>query len=645
MWQELSGRVGFDLRGVNTFTGALITIVACKVTLLSSAWAGDYVLSQATQLGGSGGDYGNAIVVDSEGNTYLTGSFEGVADLDPGPGQVDLTGRGRSEAFLSKYSASGELLWARGFGGSATEEGTCVALGPSGDVFVTGSFSGTVDLDPGLGIAQEVSQGLTDVFVSKFSPAGDFVWGRAFGGLREDYGASLAVDGLGDVYVTGEFYDSADFDPGVGMFVLTDRNNRCAFASKLDQNGNFQWAGMLGRGRDSSGHGIAVDDAGDVLVVGQFDDVSDFDPGAGVYNLSPRGGDEAFFCKLDPAGTLLWAVRMGGSGNDSCSDIAIDSAGNIYGTGTFENVAYFRDGAVDHSINGGIGRRTFVCKLDPAGAFQWCKPLVGSQDNSGTGIAVDEMGSVIITGEFREDADFDPGPDTYPLTGSGFGATFVWKLNESAAFEWAGSFSGSGLPVTQLLSRAVASVPGGNIVAIGTLLGAADFDPGTTVCELTSAGNVNCFILKLEPQAVPVAVDEFGETNADQLLSALSGPFTNSVLTNDTDANTRRTLTVTAFDATSVLGATVVVNPDGTFLYDPTAVGSLQMLATGASRVDSFTYTLSDGTDTDVGMVTVTVYGPGTKLPVVTILGAGLLCVALAVAGVRACMRRKVAQI
>ena len=126
----------------------------------------------AKQLGGTDSDQANSVAVDSSGNVYTTGSFSGTADFDPGAGTTNLTSAGSSDVFVSKLDSTGAFVWAKQFGGTGSDASNSVAVDSSGNVYTTGSFSGTVDFDPGGGTANLVSTGNGDVFVSKLSSAG-----------------------------------------------------------------------------------------------------------------------------------------------------------------------------------------------------------------------------------------------------------------------------------------------------------------------------------------------------------------------------------------------------------------------------------------------------------------------------------------
>ena len=235
---------------------------------------------------------------------------------------------------------------ASAFGGTSTDNGNAIAVDAAGNVYTTGYFQNTADFDPGIGISNLTSASLNgnDVFVSKLDSSGNFVWARSFGGTSTDTGNAIAVDAAGNVYTTGYFKGIADFDPGAGTSNLTAVGNQDVFVSKLDSSGNFVWAKSFGAGSDDDATGVAVDASGNVYTTGTFRSTVDFDPGAGVSNLTAVQPD-VFVSKLDSSGNFVWAKSFGGTSTDNGNAIAIDASGNVYTTGYFYVTADFDPGA------------------------------------------------------------------------------------------------------------------------------------------------------------------------------------------------------------------------------------------------------------------------------------------------------------
>ena len=418
----------------------------------SLAWSPTTPEIAVAKFGSTAQDKGYSVAVDSSGNIYTTGYFQGTVDFDPGAGTANLTSAGSWEVFVSKLNSAGELVWVKKFGSTAADQGRAIAVDTLGNVYTTGSFSGTVDFDPGAGTSNLFS-GQDAVFVLKLNSAGEFVWAKQFNESWTSvaYGYSIAVDSLGNVYTTGIFRGTVDFDPGAGASNLTSAGstgNVDAFVSKLDSTGAFVWVKQFtGTGnKDELGYSIAVDSSGNVYTTGYFSGTTDFDPdpaGGAVANLtSSADGADVFVSKLNSTGAFVWVKQFGGTSIEQGHSIALDSLGNVYTTGYFQGTTDFdpdpAGGAVANLTTAGAWD-VFVSKLDATGAFVWAKQFSGTGSfDQGNSIAVDSSGNVYTTGNFRGTVDFDPGAGTANLVssdGDDVFATdvFVSKLSSAGA--------------------------------------------------------------------------------------------------------------------------------------------------------------------------------------------------------------------
>lgn len=231
----------------------------------------------------------------------------------------------------------------------------------SGNVYTTGLFTGTADLDPGTGIANLIGTVGDSTFVSKLDASGNFIWAKGIGGTSN----GISVDGSGNVYITGSFLSTTDFDPGTGTTSLTSAGGRDIFISKLDAGGNFAWAKRIGGSLDDQATGISVDSSGNIVTTGVFTGTVDFDPGTDTTNLVGTGGNDIFVSKLDTNGNSVWAKRLGGTGDDQAAGISVDSSGNVYTTGFFDRTADFDPGAGTMNLTiVGLSSDVFVSKLE-----------------------------------------------------------------------------------------------------------------------------------------------------------------------------------------------------------------------------------------------------------------------------------------
>jgi hypothetical protein len=318
-------------------------------------------------MGGERNDYGYGIAADSAGNVYATGFFYDTADFDPGEGTFNLTSTGySSDIFVQKLDARGTLVWARGMGGTGTDEGNDIAVDRAGNVYTTGFFPGTADFDPGEETFNLTGAGGSDdIFAQKLDARGNLVWARSMGGTGYDSSNGSAVDGAGNLYTTGTFQGTADFDPGTGTMDLTSAGKNDIFVQKLDASGTLVWARSMGGNGYGGSNGIAVDGAGNVHTTGFFRETVDFDPGEGTFDITSAGySSDIFVQKLDASGNLFWVRRMGWTGNDGSNGIAVDGAGNVYTTGFFQDKVDFDPGkGIFYLTSAWNSPRFFVQKL------------------------------------------------------------------------------------------------------------------------------------------------------------------------------------------------------------------------------------------------------------------------------------------
>ena len=241
------------------------------------------------------------------------------------------------------------------------------------------------------------------------------------GGTFYDTAFSITTDANGNVYTTGDFWNTVDFDPGAGIANLTSNGYSDIFIQKLNDAGNLLWVKQMGGAFDDIGRSITVDNSGNVHTTGHFKSTVDFDPGPGTSNLTAPGANtDIFIQKLDANGNLLWVKQMGEKFKDGGISIATDAAGNVYTTGYFDKTV-----DLNHSND-----EIFIQKLDTNGNLLWLELIGGPDDDSGNVIITDAHGNIYIAGHFQSTADFDPGTRISNLTSNGKEDIFILKLSQ-----------------------------------------------------------------------------------------------------------------------------------------------------------------------------------------------------------------------
>ena len=462
-----------------------------------------------SQMGGLSRDEGSAVALDPSGNIILGGSFWGTADLDPGPGSLNLTSQGNSDLFIQKLDSSGNLLWVRQMGGEQQENIFDLTVDAQGNIYAVGWFRDTADFDPGLGTANLISHGFMDIFVLKLDKNGEYEWARSMGGGDMDEGDALAVDNDGNVYTVGTFRDRADFDPGVDKTELVSAGDTDIFIQKLDSNGKLVWVKQIGAYDQDIAQTVALDHEGNIFVSGSYRSFVDFDPGLGESMLMSQGESDAFTLKLNPQGEFVWVRQMGGPSNEAGFDIALDADGGIITVGSFAYTADFDPGQSVYNLKSKGSWDIFIQKLDGNGNFVWAHSLGGDGVEIAYSMAMDTDRNIYLTGQFSGKADFDPGVDTlFFQSVLNKRDIFILKLNSLGEYLWAGHMGGIGGSDKGSSIAVGYSHEGTNVYATGQFAELMDFNPATGLDLQGSMGDYDIFLSRFhecaasEPQVL-----------------------------------------------------------------------------------------------------------------------------------------------
>ena len=275
--------------------------------------------------------------VDFMGNVIIGGYFVGTIDFDPGPGVANRTSTGYANAlspndvFILKLDTNGNFIWVKTLGSAQYENLKYVTSDFFGGIYLLGEYQGTLDLDPGAGTHLVTATGVSDVYLVKLDNNGNYAWGKNIGSSAADCGYSLATSFDNSVYVAGKVDSNVDFDPAIGSQNILSGY----FIAKYDENGNYVNAKPNG----GLVHNMAIDWAGNIFTVGEFNESADFNPGVGIKTLTSDGQNDIFVQKLDMDLNFAWAEKMGGTANDVGADIDVDFFGDIYLTGYYFGTA------------------------------------------------------------------------------------------------------------------------------------------------------------------------------------------------------------------------------------------------------------------------------------------------------------------
>ncbi len=331
------------------------------------------------QLGTSSSDRSNGVSADGLGNVYISGWTTGSLG---GPNA------GSTDAFVSKYNASGTLLWTEQLGTSEWDFSYGVSADGLGNVYISGETTG---------ILGGPNAGGWDAFASKYDASGTLLWTEQLGTSSNDSSGGVSADGLGNVYISGNTY---------GSLGGSNAGRADAFVSKYDASGTLLWTEQGTSSTDRS-TGVSADGLGNVYISGYTQGSLE----------GPNAGDwDAFVSKYDDAGTLLWTEQLGTSSEDQSWDVSADGLGNVYITGHTE-------GSLGGPNAGNID--AFVSKYDASGTLLWSEQLGTSSRDFSYGVSADGLGNVYISGTT---GNF-PG-------GAGADDAFVSKYDASGTLLW-----------------------------------------------------------------------------------------------------------------------------------------------------------------------------------------------------------------
>ena len=283
-------------------------------------------------LTGNGQDAGKDIDIDGS-HVFLTGYFRGDADFN-NDGVADILNSGQQDAFVARYDTAGSLDWVSAIGGGQADEGAGIAADGIGGAFITGSFKGNIDIT-GNGVDDLISAGGDDAYVVSCDGVGAMVWALAVGGTGSDMASHMGRDAAtGDIYVTGEFRGSADFD-GDGVPDLAATSAADMYIVKYNSAGAMQWAKSASGSTNETSHNLFVD-AGGVLVTGGYQGTIDFD-NDGVPESTSTSGVDVFVAVYRTDGSFAEFLVASGNGSDWGTGVVVDSAESMYVVGTFQN--------------------------------------------------------------------------------------------------------------------------------------------------------------------------------------------------------------------------------------------------------------------------------------------------------------------
>lgn len=376
---------------------------------------------------------------DSVGNVYACGWFLNTIDIDPGPNEHILTNiAGGRSMFIAKFDTDGNLIWVGQISSTQSAYPRKVAITSNGDLVCVGSFKGTADFDPGSGVLNLTSYYATDpaTFLIRLTNQGNLLWAKKCDGVGSSVSFistfELQLDEQDNIYLSGYFHGSIDFDPGSNTQVFTSQSNKFnpinSYLLKLNTNGDFQWTKTIW-GQYSISYSVAILDVNNVTLFVEYNDTIDADPGP---NTSYVTGGGSIILRLDSSGQFVFYKKISGA---SIINSVVDGSKNLVLTGNITGVVDFDPGPANYSVPGNL----YTAKFDSVGSLLW---VMGWSSSNGEvmGIDVDKYNNIYTLGFMEAPTQFDQQVPQSLLTPIGMQDCFIIKHSSVGAYQWAKNF-------------------------------------------------------------------------------------------------------------------------------------------------------------------------------------------------------------
>lgn len=253
------------------------------------------------KFGGPGYDNSTVIAIDDSDDIVVTGIFQDTVDFDPSNLTYDLTAPVNGHnVFVLKLDSNGDFVWAGSIGNIAGDyiEPYDIAFDDLNDVVLSGGYAGTIDIDPGALTVSIASNGATDGFILKLDAAGNYMWAHSIGGSGEDVVTSIDFDNSNNMYSTGYFGSSVDFNSGIGTSIMSASGIVDGFVLKTNTNGDYIDAFSFEGTGATIPFQINLDDFENIHLCGGFTETFDVDPSAATLSFTSNGNYDSFTCKF-----------------------------------------------------------------------------------------------------------------------------------------------------------------------------------------------------------------------------------------------------------------------------------------------------------------------------------------------------------
>ena len=449
----------------------------------------NFILSQqftsAQRYGGINSEAVTGMATDNEGNIYITGVYLGNTKF----GQYFLSNQGYTDIFIIKLDVVGNVQWAKTIGGNSEDASRAICVNSDG-IYLTGSFSFSAKFEN----IRLNSEGTKDIFACKFDFDGNLIWTKRAGGqYNNESGYTIVSDKDGNIYVGGQFMDSADFD----TFCINSHGYEDIFISKLDPDGNFLWVKSAGGVGGDDCIVLGIDSYDNLYASGKFQSTAHF--GSSV--IRSNGSSDIYVCKLNSSGEFLNIISFGGESSENTSAMDITPTGECFLSGeSFSDYIDFGN----YSLAGMENKKIFITKISGNLEFIWVNQIKGSNSNYIYSMKVDKFGNSYVIGQFMNRVSLG----TKTLSSRGNEDIFISALSSNGNFLWSKQAGGIGGDD----GKALVIDESGKILASGKFGNSCQFDKLT----ISSKGQSDVFLTSIGSEKDELGLTSFSYSSEKQ---------------------------------------------------------------------------------------------------------------------------------
>ncbi len=413
-----------------------VFILSISMLLLSvSSWSQKY--NWFKTFGGSGDDRISYMLMDSNGDLLITGTFQNTVDFDPSSNLEEHTSNGWNDVFVAKYDTTGALIWVKTFGGSEWDYSTAFFVDASDNIYVGGNYGSTMDINPGIGVTTLVPSGGLSAYLVKLNGNGEYEWSRNLTG-GTDLRINSIKEGPQGIVCSGSFWGTSQFNNEGTSVTMTSDNSQDVYVLTVDVSGNFVQVNQIGNGGQNLPRGFDVDETGNIYITYEFEGSIDVDPGPGTTTIVATNSTSygQILAKYNSAMELIWVKAPAFPTYSQFRQLEVNSADEIVFIGYFKDSIQFNlYGDPTWYISNGDDD-LFIGKINAIGEMQWLRTFGNDSEDDTGKLHIDEIGNIYLFDSFQGTIDTDLGASINMATSVGSFETYILKLDSSGNTQW-----------------------------------------------------------------------------------------------------------------------------------------------------------------------------------------------------------------